>query len=341
MVYVGLDVHKCWTTVAALDPDSGEVWRFDRVPNTRADFAEVLRALPEPRRGVLESGRNSWALHDQVRPLFEELYVADAAELKRRMSGRGAKTDRKDALKMALVLAEGRVPAVWVPSLQIRDVRTLTRGKVRLTQLRTQVINQVRSLCALFGQECPASSLRTQKAQVWLQQLALPPLATQMLQRWIQIWQLLETCVAEAEQQIEQVVAHDEEAQRIQTMPGVGAFTALTVVAEIGDVRRFDSAKALIGYSGLAPQVHQSGERTRHGPLPHSGNPWLRYVMVLAAQHVACRRTDSVLRRRYWRTHMRHGPNPAKIATARKMLALAYHLLRRREDYQEKLLTAA
>ena len=341
MMYVGLDVHKDWTTIAALNPDSGEVLRLDRVPNTLADFAEVFGAVPRPLHGVLESGRNSWAMYDEIRPLFEELFVADAAELKRRMSGRGAKTDRKDALKMALVLAEGRVPAVWVPSIQTRDVRTLTRGKVRLTQFRTQVINQIRSLCAMFGKECPASSLRSKKAKAWLEHVALPPLATHMLEMWVQILQLLGECVAQAEEQIEELVAQDEDAQRIQTMPGVGAFTALTVVAEIGDVRRFDNAKALIGYSGLAPQVHQTGERTRHGPLPRSGNPWLRYVMVLAAQHVARRRDDSVLRRRYWRTHMRHGPNPAKIATARKMLTVAYHLLLRQEDYQEKLPTAA
>ena len=235
MMYVGLDVHKDWTTIAALNPDSGEVLRLDRVPNTLADFAEVFGAVPGPLHGVLESGRNSWAMYDEIRPLFEELFVADAAELKRRMSGRGAKTDRKDALKMALVLAEGRVPAVWVPSIQTRDVRTLTRGKVRLTQFRTQVINQIRSLCAMFGKECPASSLRSKKAKAWLEHVALPPLATHMLEMWVQILQLLGECVAEAEQQIEQLVAHDEDAQRIQTMPGVGAFTALTVVAEIVD----------------------------------------------------------------------------------------------------------
>ena len=341
MIYVGLDVHKDWTTIAALDPESGEVHRFDRVPNTLADFTAVLGALPGPLHGVLESGRNSWAMYDEIRPLFEELVVADAAELKRRMSGRGAKTDRKDALKMALVLAEGRVPAVWVPSLATRDVRALTRGKVRLTQLRTQVINQIRSLCAMFGKECPASSLRSNKGMTWLQEVQLPPLATMMLGLWVQVLELLKECVAEAEEQIEELAAEDGDARRIRTMPGVGALISLTVAVEVGDVRRFATAKALIGYAGLAPQVHQSGERTRHGPLPRSGNRWLRYVMVLAAQHVAQRKSDSTLGRCYWRMHIRHGPNPAKIATARKMLTVAYHLLLRQEDYEEQLPTAA
>jgi transposase len=341
MMYVGLDVHKEWTTVAALDPDTGEFAEFARVANRREAFAEVLGKLGGLFHGVLESGRNGWAMYDELTPLFARLVVADPGESRRRARGRGAKTDRLDARKLALLLAEGRVPELWVPDRETRDRRVLTRGSARLSQAMSRAINVIRSIGASFGQECPVTSLHCPCAKVWLKELALPPRARRMLDRWVQVLELLEKLRAEAQAELEAEAREYEEARRLKAMPGVGPFIALTVAAEIGDVRRFRDAKALSGYAGLGPQVHESGGKGHSGPLPQTGNRYLRYAIVLAAQQMHHQRNDSVFRRYYWRMVFRHGPNPAKIATARKMLQVADRLLRYQETYEERLPPAA
>jgi transposase len=121
MMCVGLDVHAKWTTVVALDSETGATRRVDRVPNEPEAFQKVLGELGGPLHGVMEAGWNSWAVYDLLEPLFIRLLMADPAEMKRRMSGRGAKTDRRDALQMALLLAENRIPAIWVPDRSTRD----------------------------------------------------------------------------------------------------------------------------------------------------------------------------------------------------------------------------
>jgi transposase len=336
MNYVGLDVHRDWTTIVALDPETGELVRFDRVANDRESFGQVLEALERPLQGIVETGPNVWAMYDEVSVHFDRLIVCDALEVKEKMPSRAPKTDRRDARNLALMLAEGRAPEpLWIPDLGTRDLRALTRGRIKLTQQMTQVINFIRSLCASFGQRCPYSSLHGAKARRWLEDRSLPPQAQGILEAFVSLLAHLESLVAQADEAVEAQVRERPDAQRLMTIPGVGAFIALSILAEIGDLRRFRDPKRLVSYAGLAPQVSQSGEHTHTGPLPHTGDPWLRYVAVLAAQAASRRKAVTAFGRCYWRVRLRHGPNPAKVATARKVLTIAYHLLKRQEDYRE------
>ena len=114
----------------------------------------------------------------------------------------------------------------------------------------------------------------------------------------------------------------------LQTIPSVGPFTALVLRAEIGDIRRFKSADALLNYSGLTPRVFQSGERVRYGTLTKAGNALLRYVAVLFAQNVIRNRQDTPFKRKYYRLCHRHGPNELKVMLARDFLATVHGMWR-------------
>jgi transposase len=334
MICVGLDVHKHWTTAVVLDSETGETVRFDRLPNELAAFESALARWRGRLRGVLECGRNAWAMYDTLTPLFEQLHVCDAAEMKRRQRGHGAKTDRRDALKMALVLAEGRVPAVAVPSRTIRQQRALTRGRIVQSRLRTQVINQLRSLAASFGQESPTSGLDTARGRAWLAGLELEGPAQGMLEQWRAHLEFLEAQRGAIEAAVKHESEQDASARRLMTLPGVGPLLGMTIAAEIADIRRFPTAGDLISYAGVAPPVEQSGTTTKTKPLEKTGNAWLRCALVLAAQHIGRSKQDHALKRCYWRTHLKHGPNPAKIATARKLLRVIHHLMRHEEDWR-------
>jgi transposase len=116
----------------------------------------------------------------------------------------------------------------------------------------------------------------------------------------------------------------------LQSIPGIGPQLAATIAAEIGDIARFQTPADLRSYSGLVPSVRQSGERRYTGPLVKRGNRYLRWALVMSAQHfIGSRQTQSLsLMRRYRYQVHKHGPNPAKVAVARRLLNIIFAMLR-------------
>jgi transposase len=116
-------------------------------------------------------------------------------------------------------------------------------------------------------------------------------------------------------------------------MPGVGYYSALLILAEIGDIARFPTAKQLCSYAGLVPSVHASGDHTRYGRITKEGSRWLRWIMVEAAQQAT--RKPGRLNRFFERVAWKHGRKAARVALARHMLSITHHLLTHREHYQD------
>ena len=121
---------------------------------------------------------------------------------------------------------------------------------------------------------------------------------------------------------IDALAKQDERATWLMSMPGIGYYSAMLILAEIGDIGRFPSPKQLSSYAGLVPSVHESGDRTRYGRITKEGSRWLRWIMVEAAQQAS--RRPGRLRRFHER-----------VALARKMLEIVYYLLRRHECYRD------
>jgi transposase len=335
MLYLGLDVHGKWTTIVGFDPQSGQTVRLDRVSNEPEAMQAALGALPGPVCGVLEAGTNSWAVYRQLEPLFERLVVAHPADLWDRRRDPEAKTDRRDALRMAQKLYRGEIRALYVPDVRTQDLRCLVRGKVRASRWVTKLTNEIGSLLRSWGY-VGKRSLLSKRGMKDLDQARLPGRSARILALWRQMLSTAQAIENELEQQVAQEARAEPECALLQTVPQVGPFTALLVRAEIGEIARFSGPKALAKYAGLVPKVKQSGEKCRYGPLSPWGNRWLRYALVLWANRIARSRSDSRLRRFYWRRSLAGGKsNPAKIATARKAIQVIYHLLRRGEAWQE------
>jgi len=334
MLYLGLDVHSKWSTVMGLNPETGEVIQRDRVAN--GELGETLAALPGPLCGVMETGTQAWTLYRQLRSRFAELYVVDASQMWDRRRDRSAKTDRNDALRLAQALARGELKGVvWIPEEPIQELRTLGRAKVRASWWVTKLTNELGSLLRSWGVALPTSLLSAAGKEL-LAEAQLPPRAQRVLTLWRELWERLQQVEQELEAMVKAEAEADPVCQQLMTAPQVGPLTALVIRAEVGDVARFASPKSLVRYIGLAPRVFQSGETCRYGSLPREGNRWLRYVLVLLANRIARSGTDSRLRQLYWRLHMRHDKNAAKIAVARKMTHLLWHLLTRGQVWQEQ-----
>ena len=143
---------------------------------------------------------------------------------------------------------------------------------------------------------------------------------------------LLDERVAPLERELRQAAVDSERVVLLKTIPGVGDLLGLTLASEIGDVARFATPRKLIGYAGLAPRVHQSGERSRTGALSKAGSRTLRWAAVEAA-HAAWRPTNP-WHELYAGIAQRAGKNPAKSAVARKILIACWHILNRHQPFK-------
>jgi transposase len=137
------------------------------------------------------------------------------------------------------------------------------------------------------------------------------------------------------DQELAQKEEQDTRVTRLKTMPKVGRIAALTFVAAVDKVERFATHRKLVGYSGLAPTVRQSGERTEYGAISREGRRELRGVWVQIAHLVANdhSRATQPLRRWYEQVLKRRGKKTATVALARRLLVIAYQLLRHQVDY--------
>lgn len=333
MICVGLDVHNKNTTVVWVDADTGELSEPHSVSTDQV--VDHLTTLPGTKRVVMEAGDSSFSLARKLKSCAVEVVVVDAYKAHRLLEAcQSAKTDNLDATMLAILLAQGYLNSalVWVCDDYIQQLRELTRYQQELTRDSTRVRNRIRGLLRREGLVCPYSDLRGKAAVEWLEQVVktLAPRTSMLLQamcsdlaaKKAQLQQVTDTIAAEAQA--------NAAAMLLQTVPGIGSLLALTIVAEIGDIKRFATAQKLRGYSGLVPVVRQSGERRHTGPLTKHGNRRLRWALVLAASHFAAstQTRELSLTAHYRHQLYKHGPNPAKVALARRLVDVIFAMLR-------------
>ncbi len=224
---------------------------------------------------------------------------------------------------LAHLLRTDLLPEAYIPPKQIRDLRELVRFKVSLTRLNTLICNKVHALLAKNGLSHPYSQLFCKKSLRWLHQLKLRPIYRSQLESWIEL-----------AEKIKQEAEAREQVRLLRSMPGVGDFLALLIVAEVGDVERFSSPAKLVSYAGLSPAVRCSGGRQKRGRLAKEGNKWLRWAAVEIAIHI--KRLSPYFASYYKRIALRKGAPTAQVATARKVLQTIWYMLKRKQQYIEK-----
>lgn len=341
MIYVGLDVHKGYSSMGAFNPATGEIQDLGKVSNDRAALAAALTQVPSPKTVALEAGRSSYYMASLLDEMAEQVWIIDPGEV-RRLQNKIAKTDRRDASAIVWWAAKGVLKPQWRPDAALLDLRELARGKTVMTRLSTQLRTMIRALLARNGYECPYRDLLSAKGQRWLEECKLSGHAGVMLASLKELLLVTREKELALEKAVEQAAAVYPTAQRLRTIPGIGAFLSLALAVEIGDVKRFPDPTNLRGYSGLTPSVHQSGDKDARGPLTKRGNSWLRYATGLAAQRISqMRNPDPRLKRIFLSVAFRHGRNPGKVAAARRLLDLIYYILKKEEDYRAPSMSTA
>jgi len=185
----------------------------------------------------------------------------------------GAKTDKIDARTLAKLLAGGFLPAVWLPDEQTRILRRRVSARAQLVRQRTRAKNQVHAtLIRNLKGKPPVSDLFGARGRRWLAERELPADERETVAACLRQIEFLDGEIALVERALAEQALASAEMRRLLTLPGVNFVTAAALLAAIGDISRFPSARQLVSYLGLDPRVRQSGsEPARHGRISKQG----------------------------------------------------------------------
>jgi len=151
MLYLGIDGHSKWNRTEGFNPNTGETISMPKVSNNPDILKEEFSKLDGPLYGAMEAGTNAWAIYWTLLPFFEELIVVDPLETWGREGRRGAKTDRRDALKLAEKLYRGELKALYVPDEVTQDWRCLIRARISATRKINKLVNEIGALLRSWG----------------------------------------------------------------------------------------------------------------------------------------------------------------------------------------------
>jgi transposase len=279
--YLGLDVHKVRTQYCLMDP-AGEILAEGSLPTE-----EVATVVPPDCAVVLEATGSWHHTYDALRSCAASVKLAHPSHVKAIASAR-VKTDKIDARILAHLLRTDLVPEAWAPPTEVRELRDLVRLRWRFVAQRTTAKNRISNLLARRCLRFAGTDLFGRPGRAWLAELELDPHSRTLIELLLATIDEADAHVAELTALLRERLAGAPEVVLLTTIPGVGFLTAATLVAELGDPRRFGRAAQVSTYFGLVPRVRASADVAHYGRITRAGSPHARRALVEAA-HVAAR----------------------------------------------------
>jgi transposase len=320
-VYVGIDVHRKRSQVAVVSED-GTVELNKNVVNGSEPMLRLIGDLPSGTPVAFEAAFGWGWLVELLEDYGFDPHLVHPLRCKAIASAR-LKNDKVDAAILAQLLRADLLPEAWIAPPKVCQLRALLRHRASLVRVGTGQRNRIHAVAADHGYDRSASYW-TGPGRGWLAELDLPPASREIVTDCLAVIDGLAPVLDRIDGELHQHARGDPRVKVLRTLPGVGEFTALVMLAEIGDITRFGSARKLASWAGLTPTVRGSDLKVRHGNISKQGSAWLRWVMNQAAQTA---KRSPEFAATYSSIAKRRGKKIATIAVARKLLTRAWHLL--------------
>lgn len=331
MFYAGLDVHKRVVQAAVID-ETGQMVCSERFAMDRELLEQFARRRLGPGCKVaLEATTNTWAIVGILEPLCNEVVVSNPLRTKAIAESR-VKTDKVDALVLAQLLRSDFIPRVWKPDDETRRQRRQTTRRAYLAHDLTRVKNRIHSILHQRLIDYADGDLFSKKGRAFLRSLDLDEDALLTLRAEMALLEHIESDIAQVKHQMQREGFENPQVRLLLTLPGVDVAVAQALLSTIGDVDRFSSADRAAAYLGLCPSTKQSADNCYYGPITRHGNPHARWLLVQAAQHVS--QHPGPLGVFFRKIAIRKNRNVAVVACARKLVTIAWHMLRNNEPYR-------
>lgn len=303
--YVGMDVHKETIAVAIAKEGRGEPVYYGEIANN----AEAIRKLVtkvnsngERASFCYEAGPCGYEVYRQLIDLGQRCDVV-APSLIPKKSGDRVKTDRRDANTLTRLYRAGELTPVWVPDKEQEAMRDLTRAREDMKAMEGHAKQRLGAFLLRHGKKYPGKSKWTQAYFRWLEGIKFEiPVQQVVFQEYVDTVKQMKERVAAMEEEMRHAMGGWSLAPVVtglMALRGVEIITAMTVIAELGDISRFDSPRQLMAHLGLVPSEHSSGGRRQRGGITKTGNGHARRVLIEASwcYRLPARKTAHLQRR--------------------------------------------
>ncbi|MFA9462612.1 IS110 family transposase [Thiohalorhabdus methylotrophus] len=306
--FIGLDVHKntIAISVARAGRDGPESW--GEISNKPQKVAKLVERLAGEFGGEVllfayEAGPCGYGLYRQLLGLGQDCQVVAPSKIPQQPGDR-IKTDRRDAHKLARALRSGDLTPVWVPDTEQEAMRDLTRARDDIKAQQRKARQQLSAFVLRHGHHWPTHKNRWSQAQYnWLESLRLDHDFQQVvLQEYIDAVKAADQRVADLTAEMERMLPQWSLAPVVDSLValrGIDKLAAMVLLAELGDISRFDAPKQLMAFLGLVPSEHSSGGKRRQGGITKTGNGHARRMLIESAwsYRFPTRQTDHLKRK--------------------------------------------
>jgi len=331
--YLALDIHKHYSVVAGVNFEGQVVLEPVRIEH--ADLEVWLKShIQSTDYVVIESTTNAWHIYDLLEPLSEKVLVANPIKVKQIAQAR-VKTDIRDTLILARLLAANMVPVIWVPPAHVRNLRYLLSQRRHLVGMHTQTVNRMHSVAHRHHLSHPKGKRFNEKNTKWQRDNIL----SDSEQFQLELDMNTKKHLAEQTEKITEKLRRmshqkpwSESMMYLMQLPGFGVITGMTILAAIGEITRFETPGHLASYSGLTPGLDQSGVKVRGKKITKEGRKDLRWAMVEVAQRAV--KSDPLWKHRFNELQRRMHRNQAIVVIAHRLLELVWYVLSRRQPYR-------
>lgn len=339
--YTGCDAHKKYSVFTTID-ETGKFGPARRVEHGREGYRLFLETLPAGSPIAVESTGNWYWMIDEMEKAGHVPYLVHAGKAKL-MMGQINKTDKLDARGLAILLRNGTLPSVWIPSGELRDQRELARMRIVLVHMRTGLKNRIHATFAKYAITFAEVTdlFGVQGRELMRERLGeLPPETRHSVGEQLELLDQLQKQISQAEQRIQQIVKITPEMQLLTSLPGIGPILAILICFEIGDVERFCDASHLASYAGAVPRVISSGGKTHYGRTRPDVNHYLKWAFTEAANAIMVnqhRMSERHVARLYQKVCQSKGHAKAIGAVRRHLAEATYRVLKNRKPYHEPI----
>src|SRR5919198_3462766 len=328
-MFVGMDLHKKYLQVAIVD-DKGKVVENSKINNDLSEVDKFFKNVDNDAKVVMESSCVWYNIYEYLsKEKHLDVVLSNPIKTKAIASAK-IKTDKLDALKLADLLRGGYIAKCYVPDRRIMDLRELVRHRLALVRIRTRMKNKIHGIMLMKGVRItddvhPFSHMYIEK---------LKGMNDYRINGYLRIIESLDSAINDVSRKIRLYVKENDIARLLMTIPGIGYYSALLIVSEIGDTSRFPDSYHLCSYAGLVPSTHSSGGITHYGSsITKTGSKHLRWIMLECVHAHISNDKNSNITQFYQRLAKKKGNSKAAVAAASKLLKVVYWVMKERREY--------
>jgi transposase len=332
-MFVGMDVHKNYLQVAVLD-DKGKVLDNSRVDNNLTKVNEFFDSLHpgSDTKVVMESSGMWYNIYECLNKRHLDVRLSNPTKT-RAIASAKIKTDKLDAVKLADLLRGGYIAECYVPNKRIMELRDIVRHRSALVRMRTKLKNKIRSITLMKGIDISDVDRVNTFTKRYTDKLE--GYDDYRINGCLHVIKSLNDEVNTVSKKILLLAKEDEIARLLMTIPGVGYYSALLIISEIGDINRFPDSYHLCSYAGLVPSTYSSGGVTHYGSsITKAGSKYLRWIMLECVHAHIRTEKNSNIAQFYYRIAKKKGNSKAAVAAAAKLLKVAYWIMKERRMYE-------